>query len=1286
MKNLLKILIILILQFSIFNSTFGQFSTFDEIVCVKDASVSWADFNNDNFLDFIITGNISVDSLITKIYKNNGNGTFTDINAELIQVEMSSLACGDYNNDDFQDILLTGADENMNGISKIYKNNGDFTFTDINAGLTGVISGSTAWADFNNDGFIDILLSGWYAPGDISKIYKNNGNGTFTDINAGLIGVNSCSVAWGDYNNDGYQDIIITGNNDPEGNVSKIYKNNGNETFSEQIQINIEGVDASSATWADFNNDSFIDLLISGWSQINSCNVTELYINNGNETFSLQDNIFPDLNEAENIWLDYNNDGYLDVLLTGYNGIAKISVLYKNTGNSTFIEQTQINFQGITKGFLDCGDYNNDGYEDIIMTGSKQTDNIPFSSVYVNKEGDDFEKIDFTFPKVTKSHVSTADYNKDGYTDFLVFGINEKNLNIAELYKTTRNGFHKSNVAIPPLSEACSSWGDYNNDGYLDLLFCGKNNMGDPVSKIMTNGTNGNFSEAGIFITGVYNGTAEWMDYNNDGLLDFIIAGYTESNLITKIYKNTGTNFVETPIILPGSKHIDWSDYNNDGFWDLLLIDEDYKIIIFKNDGNEIFTEVFNYYYSNPLDFNFNDYNNDGFDDILILRQVGPQDSKLYYHKNLGNGTFIEPVELLLTNMCMNSSNYIYLTDFNFDGKSDVLINNTKYSAPKISIYYNDTSSLNNPDTISGTEDGSVVWANFDNDNDIDFFICGKILIDTIGKIFYNMDTLQNSVPSFPSNLSFTTNADTVFLSWNKAADNETPQNALTYNCYIYEIGGDTIWHSMSDKNTGKRYLQRAGNTGHNNSWYITGLEVGKHYRWSAQAIDNSFAGGPFAEEKELILAPGFIAQPENKIICENGSVTIRVITTGADSYQWQVDEGAEFVNILNEGVYNNATTSDLSISNVMLNMNDYKYRCAATTIGGTSYSEYAILTVDTLITANAGDDGSICVSTEYQLAAIDPTPAAGTWSCDVQQVSFNDINAPNAVVSNLPEGSVNLLWSVFQDNVCGMNSDIVVITQNPDGTLPEKSAKPDGETELCIGSTSNITTSGANNTISYNWEISPPEAGTISEIGTSVKANWSNNYSGFATVKVQAENECGTGAWSDDLVVELKDIQANDIIQKSETMLISVDSGYIYQWYHDEALISGANKQYYYNENMQIGNYQVKISFYEGCDKLSSIYELSGNNKSLTLSETVKIYPNPTTGKITIEIDNDLICKIKYTITDNLGRIRKESIINKKQTFIKFGEDISGLNVGNYHIEFIFNEKEKVGKQLIIK
>ena len=94
---------------------------------------------------------------------------------------------------------------------------------------------SVAWGDYDNDGYLDILLTGQSSSSYISKIYRNNGNNTFTELNRTYInGIGYSSASWGDYDNDGYLDILLTGYNESD-RVSKIYSNNGDNTFTEQI-------------------------------------------------------------------------------------------------------------------------------------------------------------------------------------------------------------------------------------------------------------------------------------------------------------------------------------------------------------------------------------------------------------------------------------------------------------------------------------------------------------------------------------------------------------------------------------------------------------------------------------------------------------------------------------------------------------------------------------------------------------------------------------------------------------------------------------------------------------------------------------------------------------------------------------------------------------------------------------------------------------------------------------------------------------------------------------------
>jgi hypothetical protein len=112
------------------------------------------------------------------------------------------------------------------GGSKLYRNDGG-TFTDIGAGLTDVYYCSLAWGDYDNDGDLDLALAGVSSGGRISKVYRNDGAAGFTDIVAGMTGVSNCSFAWGDYDNDGDLDLALAGYVNGTTRISKVYRNNG---------------------------------------------------------------------------------------------------------------------------------------------------------------------------------------------------------------------------------------------------------------------------------------------------------------------------------------------------------------------------------------------------------------------------------------------------------------------------------------------------------------------------------------------------------------------------------------------------------------------------------------------------------------------------------------------------------------------------------------------------------------------------------------------------------------------------------------------------------------------------------------------------------------------------------------------------------------------------------------------------------------------------------------------------------------------------------------------------
>lgn len=341
-------------------------------------SLDWGDYDNDGDLDLLLTGHISDTLAISRVYENR-DGILVDSQAGLIGVFRSSTAWGDYNNDACLDIITTG-EENTGVLStRLYRGDCNGSFTHVPVGLPGVHSGAVTWGDYNNDGRLDILLVGRdSADNGLSRIYRNNGQESFTDIDAGLPGMWYADAAWGDYDNDGYLDVLLTGST-----LTLLYHNNGDETFS-NINAGLQRLRYSSAAWGDYNNDGYLDALLTGYDYYSSSFYAKVYRNDGG-------NVFTDIGAAlESVWHsrakwgDYDNDGDLDILLIGLSSSGEsISAIYRNDGADTFVD-IDAQLCGAHVGDIAWGDYDNDGDLDFILAGRHNTDEPPVTILYRN--------------------------------------------------------------------------------------------------------------------------------------------------------------------------------------------------------------------------------------------------------------------------------------------------------------------------------------------------------------------------------------------------------------------------------------------------------------------------------------------------------------------------------------------------------------------------------------------------------------------------------------------------------------------------------------------------------------------------------------------------------------------------------------------------------------------------------------------------------------------------------------------------------------------------------------
>ncbi|MBN1898745.1 MAG: right-handed parallel beta-helix repeat-containing protein [Spirochaetes bacterium] len=337
------------------------------------SSIVLGDIDGDEDLDVIVSGYDNSNPVLAKYVNNNGFLTgptpFGD------GVRYSSIALGDINADSSLDLIATGYDSSWTPRLCKYINDGNGNFSGPTNFGTGLGYGSIALGDINNDGSLDLVVSG---NGVAIDKYINNGTGGF--FGPTLIGssMSYCSISLGDIDNDSDLDIIAAGSSRLEK-----YINDGKGNFSSAISFG-EGLYYCSIALGDINDDGVLDLVTTGYVSAGPY-VLNSYINNGHGTF-LPPSYFGTGARYGSLALgDINNDGKLDLITSGET--TSEGYILKSYINSfgNFIEETSFG-KGVYYGSIALGDLNNNGSLDLIVSGRQYAGSINRLDHYRNME------------------------------------------------------------------------------------------------------------------------------------------------------------------------------------------------------------------------------------------------------------------------------------------------------------------------------------------------------------------------------------------------------------------------------------------------------------------------------------------------------------------------------------------------------------------------------------------------------------------------------------------------------------------------------------------------------------------------------------------------------------------------------------------------------------------------------------------------------------------------------------------------------------------------------------
>ncbi|MBK8126126.1 MAG: VCBS repeat-containing protein [Elusimicrobia bacterium] len=779
------------------------------------SSVAWGDPDNDGDLDVLVSGQNGAGRQV-HIYTNNGNGGFTgplDVTGGVGGFQDGDVAFGDLNADGWLDVVAMGFD-NANAQLRAYRNNGNNTFTAFNipgAANLGVRNGALAVGDSDADGDLDIAVVGLRpATGNVEIwVYRNNGGFGFTQFNVESAvnrGLQNGDLAWADYNNTTGIDLFITGVDNAAVRRMRVYQNNittgtapgAPAVLSSTFSFSLTGSSTATFKWApaaDLGANPTPPGLLDYDIEISTLAAFTP------DTVAPHSRATPRRGNYDRPPLIFDGNTRHGVLLKStapwapalaHPGLRTDTTYYfrVRTVDAGLLESapsaSSTLWTGVAPAASAISAAPGAGGGNVTVSWTSVGDDLTAGTLtgsyiiqYATNPATVWNPAStpagaYTLTTATSIApgvaVSTGIALPDNGTwYFVLWTVDDVGLT---------SPISNTASAVPPplyfsptqleidgaaggLQAGGVSWGDFDNDGDLDILASGLGS-GACQLRVYRNNGDGSFDANQIEIDGagggLCDGGVDWGDFDGDGDLDVLASGALTSGAAgsaqLRVYRNNGNGtFNPGQIEIDGLNggltqgDVNWGDLDNDGDLDILAGGIDAasarQIRVYRNNGNGTFDTA-----QIEVDgaggglrdgiVDWGDFDGDGDQDILVQGWTGAgTDSRIHVYRNNGNGT-IDPNEINVDPGQgidgYNGKHCAHWGDFDADGDLDIVVQGvpgTTTASRELRVYRNNGNGTFNATQIEvngaggGHSRGGAQWGDIDNDGDLDIFVHG---------------------------------------------------------------------------------------------------------------------------------------------------------------------------------------------------------------------------------------------------------------------------------------------------------------------------------------------------------------------------------------------------------------------------------------------------------------------------------------------------------------------------------------------------------------------------------